>query len=732
MSYQPAPIDDSSIQLSKELSELVELVARNNHDIWARGRLEEGWRYGPRRDDDKKETPVLVPYDKLPESEKQYDRNTAVGALKTIIALGGRVEAPTPAASAAEQGGQDVSGLLASWRSRKPRQLTLQQYKDFGKRANAMGESLIACDIADEGLKNWERDKELRQIRALALARMGSSEQAHEILSQLRAEAHDDEETLGLLARIYKDLWIKTGDPKDLEQAYDGYAQAYNRSPDRYWTGINAATLAFAKGDREAASAFASQIRATCLEKLESTADADALWLKATIAEASLVLQDSPGAERWYSEAARLGHNDLGNLGSMWRNARILLRSMPPEIGVGIERALQMPKVAVFTGHRVDDAGRARPRFPNELAPAVQGAIKERLIESNVRIGYSAAASGADILFLEAMQANGGLTHIVLPCNEEQFTLESVATSGGDWTDRFKNVINNADEVVVASDQRLRFGSVGYDYSNELLYGLATVRADELDTELVRMAVWDGAPGDGAGGTADIVTLWQAGGHAVNIINPTEFMPGRMRLVSGPAGPSIRAAEAGEQDLDSEIRAMIFADAYHFSKLSEEQIPRFIADFMGPIAALARDARPEPLYQNTWGDGLFFVFEKIGDAGRFALKLADCVAGIDRKAAGLPEQMSLRIALHAGPVYRFKDRIINRQNYIGSHVNRAARMEPVTPPGQVYSSDAFAALAALHARGQFRFDYIGRLPLAKSFGEFPMYHVQEMKAGWRV
>jgi class 3 adenylate cyclase len=177
---------------------------------------------------------------------------------------------------------------------------------------------------------------------------------------------------------------------------------------------------------------------------------------------------------------------------------------------------------------------------------------------------------------------------------------------------------------------------------------------------------------------------------------------------------------------------MIFADAYHFSKLSEEQMPRFIADFMGPIAALAREARPEPVYQNTWGDGLFFVFEKVGDAGRFALKLADCVAGIDRKAASLPEQMSLRIALHAGPVYRFKDRIINRQNYIGSHVNRAARMEPVTPPGQVYSSDAFAALAALHAPGQFRFDYIGRVPLAKSFGEFPMYHVQEMKAGWRV
>ena len=731
MSYQPAPIDNSSIEISKELSELVELLARNNHDLWAKRRIEEGWRYGPRRDDEKKETPVLVPYDELPESEKQYDRDNAVGALKTIIALGGRVEAPVPANTAADQSGTDVTGLLASWRSRKPRHLTLQQYQEFGKRANAIGESLIACDIADEGLKNWERDSELRQIKALALARMGSSEQAHQILSQLRDEAGDDEETVGLLARVYKDLWIETGDPKDLEQAYEGYAQAYQLSKESYWTGINAATLVFAKGERGRAFGFAAQIRETCAERLKTATGGEVFWLTATMAEAALVSEDYPEAERWYAHAARLGQGDLGRLRTMRRNARIILKSMPAEIGARIERALTMPRVAVFTGHRVDDAGRPRPRFPNELAPAVQGAIRERLIESNVRIGYAAAASGADILFLEAMQALGGLTHIVLPCNVEQFILESVASSGGDWTDRFRTVLAGADEVIIASDQRLKFGSVGYDYANELVHGLATIRADQLDTGLVRIAVWDGLPGDGAGGTADIVKLWQSGGHNVEIINPLDLMPDAERPVLG-GRRSTHAVETKAPAVDSEVRAMLFADAYHFSKLSEDQMPQFIANFMGPIAALARETRPEPLYQNTWGDGLFFVFENVGDAGRFALKLADCVAGINRKAAGLPEQMSLRIALHAGPVYRFKDGIIDKLNYIGSHVNRAARMEPVTPPGQVYSSDAFAALAALHAPGQFRFDYIGRVPLAKSFGEFPLYHVREMKAGSRI
>ena len=94
MRYQPSPIDNSTIVLSGDLQSLIELLARNNHELWAKRRIEEGWRYGPRRDDEKKETPVLVPYEQLPESEKEYDRDNAVQTIKTIIALGGRVEAP--------------------------------------------------------------------------------------------------------------------------------------------------------------------------------------------------------------------------------------------------------------------------------------------------------------------------------------------------------------------------------------------------------------------------------------------------------------------------------------------------------------------------------------------------------------------------------------------------------------------------------------------------------------
>ncbi|MBQ8540103.1 MAG: Ryanodine receptor Ryr [Clostridia bacterium] len=90
--YEPKPIDTSDIILSDELLALTEKLAENTHDVWAVGRISQGWKYGEKRDDLKKETPCLVPYVELPESEKEYDRNTALETLKLIVKLGYSIE----------------------------------------------------------------------------------------------------------------------------------------------------------------------------------------------------------------------------------------------------------------------------------------------------------------------------------------------------------------------------------------------------------------------------------------------------------------------------------------------------------------------------------------------------------------------------------------------------------------------------------------------------------------
>ncbi len=90
--YKPNPIDTSDIVIPEGLMELTEKIAENVHENWAAGRIAEGWTYGEKRDDNKKTTPCLVPYSELSESEKEYDRNTAIQTIKLIVALGYKLE----------------------------------------------------------------------------------------------------------------------------------------------------------------------------------------------------------------------------------------------------------------------------------------------------------------------------------------------------------------------------------------------------------------------------------------------------------------------------------------------------------------------------------------------------------------------------------------------------------------------------------------------------------------
>ena len=89
--YEPKPIDTSKVVLPAELDELVEKLARNVHDVWAKSRIDEGWTYGEQRNDSLKQHPCLVDYDELPEAEKEYDRITAIGTLKLITHLGFKI-----------------------------------------------------------------------------------------------------------------------------------------------------------------------------------------------------------------------------------------------------------------------------------------------------------------------------------------------------------------------------------------------------------------------------------------------------------------------------------------------------------------------------------------------------------------------------------------------------------------------------------------------------------------
>lgn len=89
--YTPKPIDTSDVVLSEDLLKLTEKIAANVHEVWAVGRIAEGWTYGNEKNFELKTTPCLVPYDELPESEKDFDRNTAMETLRLIVKMGYKI-----------------------------------------------------------------------------------------------------------------------------------------------------------------------------------------------------------------------------------------------------------------------------------------------------------------------------------------------------------------------------------------------------------------------------------------------------------------------------------------------------------------------------------------------------------------------------------------------------------------------------------------------------------------
>ena len=89
--YKPNPINTDKIILSEDILKQTELLAKNVHEVWAKGRMDSGWTYGPERNDHLKQHPTLIPYENLSESEKNYDRKTALESIKILIKLGFKI-----------------------------------------------------------------------------------------------------------------------------------------------------------------------------------------------------------------------------------------------------------------------------------------------------------------------------------------------------------------------------------------------------------------------------------------------------------------------------------------------------------------------------------------------------------------------------------------------------------------------------------------------------------------
>ncbi len=595
----------------------------------------------------------------------------------------------------------------------------------LGEKADTSGQSMLAHDIFKDGLRLFPGHPRLTQLYCRTLINCGFLLTARDLLTDMVKRGHFDEETLGILGRVYKEMWLIEGsgapDHPHLVKSREVYLGAFNRSKG-VWTGINAASLSLIMGDSAQAERLARKVIRLCAAAWRKPPYGD-YWTVATVAEAFLLLGRQEQAARYYRIARTRSGQDYSKLASTRRQLNLLARYTA--IDPKVMETLRIPPVVAFSGHMLDQPGQRRPRFPEKASEPVRRSIAEILERFDVRIGYASAACGADVLFHECLQDRGGESNVVLPFAREDFMETSVRFAGPAWVRRAEGILAGSSVV----EQATRGGYGGEDqlfsYANRLIMGKAILRSRFLETEPLLLAVWDGAHGGKPGGTGESVETWRASGFPYVVIKPAtasvEEHAGSRRRMSRPRARSESAAHAGRQTV-----AILFADIVGYSRLREEQIPHYVQGFLGGLARIVQRAGHEPLYKNSWGDAICFMFADPLEAAACALAMRDMVRHTDWASLELPKDLNIRIGLHAGPVYGFHEPLLERRNFFGSHVNQAARIEPITSPGNVYSSESFAALLLADGRNRFDCRYVGVIVLPKEFGSYPIYHVKRM------
>jgi len=396
------------------------------------------------------------------------------------------------------------------------------------------------------------------------------------------------------------------------------------------------------------------------------------------------------------------------------------------------------PKVVAFTGHMMDKPGRSPARFTPDKEQKVTEDIRRALDEAGADICYGSGACGGDIIYLEQIHARGGEFHLVLPYRVETFKehclkgfLESEIV-GRSWEERFDDLLSKARSVTFLGKGSPLDNSMVSECCNRVFLGLALREAEELSTGMTLIALWNGAAGDAGGGTAAMMDL--AAKRGVDVKHLTTLRrPAAVKVEPvEPDCKSMPRPPGNALELPQRICAILFADVKGFSQMDESVLPNFLIQYFEPLIRFIKGYSRRCgnlLGFNTWGDGLYCVFDSAGAAGKFALELQEVADRAAWKPSGLGEDLILRVGLHAGAVYVLEDGDASgtaqgKRDFFGNNINFAARIEPITAPGEIYCSRPFAALAALEGVQEFLCEPVGDVSLPKMEGKYAMYVVR--------
>ena len=332
---------------------------------------------------------------------------------------------------------------------------------------------------------------------------------ASKLLEELVAGGDRGVETHSLLASAYKDLWEQATDPESQKKyaelaiaryeagfstnSFDNLRTSQRQDLETVLSMYKYFLHALFSGNSEAGKEYAEKAWKIC-EKLKADGKND-YWIQVTEAEALLLLGSVDDAVFAYSEAVSLPEAKPSWISSSRKQAlQIASAYEDEEIGEKIQAAFPTLGIVAFSGHVLDQPGSV-PRFPAEAEEIAKREISSALEEIDASCGYSSAACGTDIIFLETMIERGAETHVFLPFAKEEFIETSVRRAGGNWVARFESVLDQATSIHYVTKDGYNGEDTLFTFCNDVMLGFAAMRGRGMDEDPRLLVFWDGKPG---------------------------------------------------------------------------------------------------------------------------------------------------------------------------------------------------------------------------------------------
>ncbi|MBC8126887.1 MAG: hypothetical protein H8M99_07055 [Gloeobacteraceae cyanobacterium ES-bin-144] len=568
------------------------------------------------------------------------------------------------------------------------------------KKANGAGEHLLVIEIGEAALaggKIADRVPILQQM-GRALAVLGSSNEARILLGEIKTGRADDAETLGLLARVGKDLAAAAATPaerlvflREAQQYYEsGYRHAMAAS-DRggaAYCGVNAAALAVLIDDVDLAHELA-------LSTLEQAAGDDGYYGVATRAEASMILGKNADAEVLYQAAATLAAAenrwaDLASTRTQCRELSLKLHGRRDHV----DAAFPCGAVAVISAESLKaDQTELEP----ELSADVERRVSEWAATHSVRSVFSGARPGWDLTVLEKLQDSGVETHLILPCTVERFVELVLMPKGAGWAERFESVRAKSVSVTILHEISTADPADGVEFTERMIAARGALLANHLGFALRALLISEQLSNTSA-------RLWTQANLALHVIHPENpALDGAPdKDAKAEPVPFARALKPASAKPKVAVCAILLLNFPKYSAMSDDDFTRFQTDVLGIIATKLALSECPPINRQGFGGNYLLVFDQLFPAAAMALSLIEALRLQNDNAVFQPS-----ICLHAGPVWQMINPILNLYAHEGAAITRAAALAGGLPAGVVYATETFTALSALESLRGVRFEHAG-------------------------